>query len=128
MAWDFRYVLNSRPAATADGSGMVTHDIHAEGNEDDTGWVNTGMHKTIAVHESEIQTALAAGGNPAIIQAYKGALAANVNTTPVPVLGWTAQILEQRMEANQASVAAADDADAFITVTLGLAYPVPFTI
>lgn len=128
MSWQFRYVLGSAPSPTADGSGMVLHDITAEGNEDDSGWVTTGMHKTVAISEAEIQTALSAGGNAAVIAAYKAALAANIDTIPVPVTGWTAAILEQRMEANQASTAAATDADDFITITLGLSYPVPFVL
>lgn len=128
MSWSFRYVLESSPAPTTDGSGMVTHSIRAEGNEDNTGWVNTGMHKTIAIPESEVQTALAAGNNQAVVAAYKSALAANIDTIPVPVVGWTVQVLEQRMEANQAAQAAATAVDNFITNTLGLTYPVPFTL
>jgi hypothetical protein len=120
--------LNSRPAATADGSGMVMHDIHAEGSEDSGPWQNTGMHKTIAVPEDELLAALSAGSNPEVIAEYKAALVANVNTTPASVVGWTPAILEVRMEANQASVLAADGADEFIADTLGLSYPVPFTI
>ena len=128
MAWIFRYVLGARPSATADGSGAVIHDITAEGNEDSAGWVNTGMHKGIVVPAAELGSALSTGTNPQKVAAYKAALVANVATGVVPVVGWTVPILEARMEANQASTVAADLADDFITVDLGLSYPVPFTL
>jgi len=128
MSWSFRYVLSNRPSSTADGSGSVIHDITAEGSEDGGDWVNTGMHKGIAIPAAELAAALTGGTNNQKVTAYKGALADNVNTIPEPVVGWTAPILEARMDANKTAVAAADLANDFITVTLGLSYPVPFII
>jgi len=127
MAWTFRYKLVSQPAATADGSGTVIHDILAEGKENGD-WLDTGVHQSVVVPAAQLSAALASGTNQQKTTAYKGALAANVNTQPVPIVGLSAAQLEQRMEANKAATAAAGTAHTFITVTLGLSYPVSFNL
>jgi len=129
MAYSFRYKLQTAPRARQDGCGCVGHEIYAESSRDGGPWAFVPGRKTIIlVPASELQAVLAAGTNQQIIAAYKGALADNVGTQPVPVDGWGPTQLEALMDANDAATAAANAAHEFITGTLGLAYPVHFTI
>jgi hypothetical protein len=129
MDYQFRYRLQSAPQARHDGSGCVDHDIFAEASSDGENWATVpGRHKTISVPAGELHAALSAGTNPQIIAAYKGALAANLNTQPAPVSGWTLAQLEALMDANDTAGAVAFDANEFITETLHLSYPVVFVI
>ena len=126
----FRYKLQASPTARNDGSGCVDHDIYAEyepvGNGGYT--VVPGRHKTISVPAAELAAALATGTNGQKVTAHKSALASNLNTQPVPIEGWTVEQLGVLMDANDAASAAATTANEFITVDLGLPYPVSFTI
>jgi len=127
--YTFRYRLQSRPAARLDGSGCVDHDIFAEASSDGETWATVpGRHSTISVPADELQAALDAGTNQQVIAAYKDALAGNLQTSPQPIYGWTSSALETLMDANDAATAVADGAHEFITDTLGLSYPVSFTI
>ena len=129
MDYQFKYKLDRIPEARTDGSGMVAHDIYALASSDGENWDDVpGRHKTICIPASELNAALAESGTPAIVAAYKDALAANLNTQPVAITGWTSVQLEALMDANDAAAAAASAADAFITETLGLSYPVTFSI
>lgn len=128
MNYEFKYRLQSAPQATLDGSAMVQHDTFAisreEGSEDEWAIV-PGRHKTINVPAAELQAALA-DAQP--VQAYKNALVRNLNTMPVPISGWDTASLESLMDANDASGEAGSAADEYITVTLGLSYPVDFSL
>ena len=128
--YDKRYALLGAPQPRNDGSGMVAHDIEAQASVAGEGvWATVpGRHKTVLVPEVELEAALAAGGTSAILAAYKQALVSNLNTVPVAVTGWDADSLETLLDANDKANAAAGAANLFITVTLGLSYPVPFTI
>ena len=127
--YNFRYRLHVAPEARLDGSGQVAHDIFAEVERNGEGWTTVpGRHKSVMVPASELQAALAAGNNAAIVAAYKTALASNIDTVPFPVSGWGIGDLEALMTANDAATDAATAADEFITVTLGLPYPVTFAI
>ena len=127
--YSFRYRLQGAPAARNDGSGCADHDIYAEASSDGETWATVpGRHKTISIPAVDLAAALGAGTNQQIVAAYKDALAANLNTQPVPVTGWTSVQLEALMDANDAASAAAIEANEFITVTLGLSYPARFTM
>jgi len=128
--YSFRYVLQSAPAATLDGSGMVLHDIYAQAQvQGGDEWVVVpGRHKTISMPAAELATVLAMSNGAAKVTAYKQALVDNLDTTPVPVTGWGSVQLEALMDANDAAQTAASGANEYITVTLGQSYPVPFTI
>jgi len=129
MDYTFRYRLQSAPSARNDGSGCVDHDIYAEASSDGETWVVVpGRHATISIPASELQAAMEAGTNQQIVVAYKSALAANLQLAPQPIYGWTTAQLEALMDANDAASTAAIGADEFITDTLGLSYPVSFTI
>ena len=126
--YEFKYRLQSAPAPTLDGSGVVQHDIWAITREEGSGdeWaIVPGRHKTISVPAAEVQAALA---DASPVPAYKDALVSNLNTQPVPIGGWDPVSLEALMDANDAAAAAAGAADDYITVTLGLSYPVDFSI
>ena len=130
MGYNFRYRLQSAPAARNDGSGCVDHDLYAEYEPvDNGGYVDVpGRHKTVSVPAAELAAALATGTNPQKAAAYKSALASNLNTQAVPVTGWANAQLEALMDASDAATVAATTANEFITVDLGLAYPVSFNI
>lgn len=133
MAANFRYSLDSRPSLHGDGSGMVTHAIHAE-YDDGGGWaVVPGRRKTFNVPSAEMKAVndMPDGTAPerqAKIRAYKDALSFNVNTQNVGIQGWSTAQMQAFLDAKAAAQVEADRADEFITVTLGQEYPVPFTI
>lgn len=132
---DFRYQLNSAPGSHGDGSGMVTHDINAQSSIDAgvTWQIVAGRHKTFNIPADEMEEVndMPDSTDPqrqAKIAAYKDALVANLNTQNVPISGWSAAQMQAFLDANEAAQSEADLADTFITVTLGLTYPVAFTI
>ena len=127
MAASFRYSLTSAPAGRTDGSGCVDHQIIAQ-VDDGEGWVTLpGRNKTFVVPASELATVLALPANERVA-AYKQTLIDNIDTSPIAVTGWTVVQLSAMYEANVAALSAASGADNYITVTLGLSYPVPFTV
>ena len=124
---DFRYSLTQAPAARTDGSGCVDHQIIAQVDAGE-GWeVLPGRNKTFVVPADELAVVLALPANQRVA-AYKQALIDNIDTSPIAVTGWTLAQLTAMYDANVAATSAASDADTYITVTLGLSYPVPFTI
>lgn len=135
MDYDFKYRLQATPTATNDGSGMVNHDIWAicqpQGNG---GWIIVpGRHKTVSVPHSELKVVLdmpdsSGPEKQAKNTAYKDALQDNINTTPVPITGWGAGQLEAMLDNNDSAATEAGRANTYITVTLGLEYPVDFSI
>ena len=129
MAYEFKYRLQSAPAARNDGSGCLDHDIYAIVSEDGGEWtIVPGRHKTISIPFGALDDALDQPTNPLRVAAYKDALAANLNNQPVPVTGWTSAQLLALMEANASTAATAAAVLEFITVTLGLEFPVDFSI
>jgi len=136
VSYSFRHSLASAPEARQDGSGMDDHDIWAQCSDtealDDDGklvWLNVpGIHKTVSVPAATLATALGSGTQGQKVTAYKAALADNLNTQPEPVTGWTEPALLALTEANAEASVQATAANEFITVTLGLEYPVPFNL
>ena len=134
MDYEFAYRLSAAPTAINDGSGMVQHDIWAVYRESGSGdpWsgaaVVPGRHKTISLPADELQAVLDMPHGGAKVTAYKQCLADNLNTQPVPITGWTGVQLEAAMDANDCAASAAENANTYITVDLGLDYPVNFTI
>ena len=134
MDYTFRYRLQSAPEARADGSGCIMHDIFALASSDGENWVVVpGRHKTVNVPADEIATVMAMPDSTgpqksAKNTAYKQALADNLDTQPEAITGWNTAQLEALMDANDAASAAAADVDGYITVTLGLNYPVEFSL
>ena len=134
--YEFAYQLLVAPEAKVDGSGMVQHQIRAVAREEGSSgaWaVVPGRNKTFEIPVSELQTVLNMpdGTGPqkqAKNQAYKQALESNINTVGEAVIGWDSVSLEQMLDANDATLVAAEEANTYITVTLGQSYPVQFTI
>jgi len=130
MDYEFKYRLAQAPQATQDGSQCVLHDIWAIYRARDAApadpWMPVpGRHKTIAIPGSELLIVLQ---GPDIVGKYKQALVNNLNTIPVPLMGWDKISLEKMMDNSDLSFQAAADANEYITVTLGLSYPVDFNI
>ncbi len=129
--FEYAYRLERRPYAHVDGSGMVGHMVAAvyrvagSGDLFDVASIVAGP-KTINIPLDEMQVinAMAPGG--AKNTAYKQALASNLNTQNVPVIGWDAPTMSLRLNNNLDAAAEADLADAYITDTLSLSYPAPF--
>ena len=128
MAVSFRYALTEAPKARNDGSGGVDHQIMAEYSEDGQSWsVVPSRDKTFVIPAAELAAVLALPANQRVA-AYKQVLVDNIDNQPEPIVGWTVAQLEAMYNANVAATSAANAADNYITVTLGLSYPVPFTI
>jgi len=151
MATLIRYKLGDEsqpevgPVARNDGSRMVDFDIKAQSNTDDAGWGDVpNYHKTLSVPADAISAALASGTNNQKVTAIKQALLDNRDTQAIPnpappVTDWSQAGIEQYLvdyaawltqfnADNQAASDASDALDQFMTVTLGLTYPVTFTL
>lgn len=134
--YEFAFRLDSMPLAKNDGSGVVQWNIWAVSREDGTAdpWVSVpGRHKTIETPVSElaIVNAMPDSTGPecaAKTAAYKQLLVDNLNTVGTPISGWSAAQLEMLMDNNDTAIVAATDANSYITVRLGLSYPVTFTL
>lgn len=129
--YDKRYQLAQAPEARNDGSGQVAHQIKAQYRETGSGdaWQDVpGRNKTILILGSELNIALASGTQNQKVTAYKDALISNLNTVASPIQGWDLTSLEDLLDANDVANEAASDANEFITVTLGLVYPVGFNL
>jgi hypothetical protein len=133
--YDFKYELRQAPNARNDGSGLVRHIIWAYARDQtaapaDPWEIVPGRAKDINIPADELQAVADMPNSPqnAKVQAYKQALVDNLNTMPEPITGWGAADLEALMDANDRAEAAALAADDWITNTLGLSYPVPFTV
>ena len=134
MAYTFRYQLNIRPEARRDGSGALMHQIEVHYSEDgiDMGVVG-GHNKTIVIPGDEMQTILAMPHDTgpqrqAKNAAYKDSLVSNLNYQAVGVTGWSDAQMAAYLDGNKLSGEVAAGANDYITVTLGLTYPVPFNI
>lgn len=126
--YEFKYRLARAPQAAQDGSSCVMHDIWAIGREagsEDEYAVVPGRHKTIAIPGSDLLIVLQ---GPSVATKYKQALVNNLATQPVPVVGWDAESLELLMDNNDVALEAAVAANEYVTVTLGIDYPVDFSV
>ena len=128
-----KYQLNSRPTASNDGSSTVRHSITAVYRADDAipadPWLSIpGRHKTIVVPADEMKVVMDMANGAAKVTAYKNVLASNINTGATPITGWSSVQLEAMLDANDRADEEADRADNYITLTLGLTYPVQFAI
>jgi len=126
--YEFKLRLAQAPRPTQDGSQCVLHDLYAisrEAGSQDEYTVVPGRHKTYVIPGSELLIVLQ---GPSVAAKYKQALVNNAATQPVPVTGWDVVSLELLMDNNDISAHAAADADEWITVTMGLEYPVDFSV
>lgn len=110
---------------------MVAHDITAMAYDDGDGQIVPGRHKTILVPGAELQSVMdMPHGNATERQAknaaYKSALVANLNTSGVPITGWSDSALLALMLANDAAESVAAEADDYITQVLSQSYPLEF--
>lgn len=126
----FRYKLMSVPEARRDGSSGVMHQIQAEAAPEGTSeWATVpGRNKTIVVPAADLKVVNDMPTGAAKNNAYKQALVNNLNTQPVRISGWDLGSLEALMDANDAAALEATRAHEYLTDTLGLSYPIPFTI
>ena len=128
--YEFRYRLLQAPEARRDGSGMVAHGIEAQAQPQGASneWATIpGRHKTVVIPADEMKAMNDMSTGGAKNTAYKQTIASNLNTQPVAVNGWDAVTLEAVMDANDASALEASRANEYLTVTLGLSYPIPFS-
>jgi len=112
------------------GSGQVAHDIEAvyqEVGDGDTWTPVPGHHKTILLPGAELSAALETGTTPQKVAAYKDLLVAHHTDGAMPLnTNWNLALLEQFMDQNDVSVAAAVAGDAFILSVAS--YPVTFSL
>ena len=126
---DFRYRLNRAPQPYNDGSGCIGHDIDAMYSDNGTDWlVVPGRHKTILVPGDEMKAVMDMPNGAAKVAAYKTALKTNIDTQNVPITGWSDAQLQALVDANASAALESDRANEYITVTLGLSYPVNFDV
>jgi len=137
MDYEFCYRLAQAPTADTNGAGVIIHDIWADCREEGVvdGWATVGgYHRGVPVPTDELKWVMDMpdGTGPekqAKNAAYKQLLAIHVGDTLVPWAGgWSKEDLELYMDTNDACLLEAARADEYITVTLGLAYPVRFTL
>jgi len=135
--YDFKYELAQAPETTNDGSGMIMHDIYAVARDQNAApedpFVRIGLHKTISIPYAELKTVMDmpdGTGTQKITKnnAYKDALASNLNTAPEPITGWSLAEMESRLDANDNALAEAARANDYIVNTLSQTYPVQFTV
>ncbi len=133
MAYTFRYSLDIAPAARNDGSSCIDHQVHAESSPDGTNWsvIPDRGNKTICIPGAALKVVMdmphaTTPQKQAKALAYKVALAANLDTAPVAIVGWDSASLTEMMTANDLATAQAILADTFLRVVMGLTYPIRF--
>lgn len=131
----FKYRLNRAPSALNDGSGCISHDIDAIYSDDGgvTWLVVPGRHKTIMIPSADLKTVMDMpdGTGPQKTTknaAYKQFLVDNLDTQNEPLVGWSIAQMQALVDANNAASLEATRANDYITVTLGLSYPVEFSL
>jgi len=137
----FRYSMRNAPASTNDGSGLVVHRIWAvylpEDSPTNEEWkaapMVPGRSQDVNIPFDEMKAVMDmphsnASQRQAKVAAYKDALASNLDTGRVPLVGWDLTTLEQMLDNNDASALEASRADEFISVTLNQNYPVVFSM
>ena len=137
MDYSFKYRLQSAPEPRVNGSSNVAHDIFAVSEpEDDGGWVVVpGYHKTALIAAADLTTMndmpdSTGGEKTAKSAAYKILIFAALETTPAggePV-AWDEVSLEAYVDANDLAALEASRASDYVTVTLGLSFPVDFSV
>lgn len=155
MAYEYAYRLQSAPAGRADGSEQIDHDIFAIYRVQGSGtpWsaasVVPSYHKTILVPADDVETVMdmpdASGPQKqAKNQAYKQLLVDHRNDAPrpnpaPPVTDWSPSGIDAYLiayeawdiaftAANAQAALQAGRANTYITVTLGLSYPIEFQV
>jgi len=138
MDYEFRYRLNSSPGHRLDGSGQVSHDIELVCLPDD-GTVYTdddwkgapqapGHHKTVLVPGADLAALLATGTNFQKVAAYKTLLVGHHTDQAEPMnTNWNLALMQDFMDQNDLSIAAAADANVFI-LDVATSYPVVFNL
>ena len=126
-----RYSLGRAPFARVDGSGVVGFDVWSQANAGD-GWT-PDQHWEVNVPAADLETALVMPDSTdpqrgAKNEAIKQLLVDNRDAMPSPVTGKDIDSIEARINANGRAASAATGADEYITETLSLEYPVPFTV
>ena len=133
----FKYRLQSIPEPRVNGSGNVAHDIFAISEpQDNGGWVvMPGYHQTVLIAASDLTTMndmpdSTGGEKTAKNTAYKNLIFAGLETSPAPAepVAWDGVSLEAYMDANDLAAFEADRVNTYVTVTLGLSYPVDFAL
>jgi hypothetical protein len=134
----FRYQLSQAPQPRTDGSGCIDHDVWAvyrlASDVDPAPWIVVpGRHQTISIPASEMKTVNDmphSNGTQKTAKntAFKQTLANNLQTTPVQVTGWSAPVLQTLLNGNDAATLEQGRIDTYIRTTLGLTYPVTFSM
>ena len=137
MAYEFKYRLSQSPEPTANGSGLVMHQLvpiyRTAGTQD--AWTEmAAWARGVPVPAGALKVvndmphttgALKAAKNTA----YKVLLADHLNDVPAtPAADWSLGGLARFLAANDAAALETQRAGAYITVTLGQQYPVDFTV
>jgi len=115
----FQYRMNRAPRVDLDGSGIVVIFITAVYQDvttaDPDEWFDVPERtKDFNVPAADVETVLAVPVGQAI-SALKTALATNIDTVKVPIIGWGLVELEAFMDANDRATAARDALDTLIT-------------
>ena len=135
--YDFRYRLQSVPEPRVNGSGNVAHDVYAMSQpQGDGGYTAVpGYHQTVLIAAADLTVMNdmpdSTGGEKTAKNAvYKNLIYAGLETSPPggePVT-WDGASLELYVDANDLAAFEADRVDTYVTVTLGLSYPVDFAL
>ena len=131
--YSIKYQLQSAPEARDDGSSMVDHAVVAIYQVGDD-WVPIpNREKVISVSGFELANVMAMPDDAPQhkadkIAAYKRLLYMSRDQEPQPQYGWDKDTLLSVLDCNDAARGFAQQADTFITVTLGQSYPVGFDI
>ena len=137
MAREYRYKLASTPTPRNDGTKGVGHDIAAvyreQGEPDPNPWIVVPGHHIVGLSllGDDLITALSSGTAGQKGKKYKDLVKAAIDAggfvEPFDK-GWEEAKLEEFMANNDISIAGADAADQFITVTLSQTYPIYFEL
>lgn len=127
-----RYQVISAPQARTDGSGCVDWDIRSQVSENGTDWTEDA-HWAVSTPGRVLETVLVMPDSTgpekqAKNTAAKQLLVDNRNTSPVPLTGYDTETIAARQNANGLAAAAAAGQNEYVTVTLGLSYPVAFNL
>ena len=135
MAREYRYKLASAPTPRNDGTKGIGHDIAAVYRESGTTdpWIVVPGHHIVGLRlpGDDLITALSSGTAGQKGKKYKSLIKAAIDVggaiEPFDK-GWEETKLEEFMANNDISIAGAESADQFITVTLSQTYPIYFEL
>ena len=128
--YDFQYSLG-QPSERLNGGRHISHDLQAEASIAGTDEWFMVRHKTVLLPADGVMTALSAGTVSEKASAYKQLIADNLFTMDEAVTGWGVAQLQQFLDNNEASIAAAAEITAFVEEELPPAlrqFPVKFTM